>query len=108
MNFPGHAKWKYFINRTVNTESIGIFAHGTDKGHALKFVLAKMGIDPRQVMAIGDNANDLPMFAVGVISVAMGNAAFSVQQAATDIAPSNEEEGVAWALEKYVLDQSAY
>lgn len=57
----------------------------------------------QNVMAIGDNANDLPMFNLATYKVAMGNATTAVKQAATIIAPSNDEEGVAWVLEHYVL-----
>lgn len=48
---------------------------------------------------MGDNFNDLPMFACGRISVAMGNAPRAVQQQATHVAPSNDAEGVAWAIQ---------
>jgi len=83
--------------------SLGIFAWGSDKGSALAFVLAKLGISTHQVMAIGDNRNDLPMFDLAEVKVAMGNATDEIKQAATIIAPSNEDEGVAWVLGNYVF-----
>ena len=55
------------------------------------------------VMAIGYNNNDLPMFDFAGYRVAMGNCIEELKQAAHIIAPGNEEEAVAWVLERYVL-----
>jgi hydroxymethylpyrimidine pyrophosphatase-like HAD family hydrolase len=52
-----------------------------------------------QVVVIGDNLNDLPMFPYAKVRVAMGNAPETVKHQASLIAPSNEEEGVAWVSE---------
>jgi hydroxymethylpyrimidine pyrophosphatase-like HAD family hydrolase len=49
---------------------------------------------------MGDNYNDLPMFACGDISVAMANAPAAVRQRVSLVAPSNDDEGVAWAFKK--------
>jgi hydroxymethylpyrimidine pyrophosphatase-like HAD family hydrolase len=54
-------------------------------------------------VAIGDNPNDLPMFAYASISVAMGNAPDEVKRGATVVASTNDEEEVAWALRTLVL-----
>ena len=51
--------------------------------------------------AIGDNPNDLPMFHHARISVAMANAPDEVKQKATVVAPGNDDEGVAWALQMF-------
>ena len=51
------------------------------------------------VLVIGDNLNDLPMFPYASVCVAMGNAPEAVKQKASMIAPSNDDEGVAWVLE---------
>jgi Cof subfamily protein (haloacid dehalogenase superfamily) len=84
-------------------ESMCISARGADKGTALRLVLDRLGIDPARALAIGDNPNDLPMFACAGTSVAMGNATDEVKRQATAVAPSNDEEGVAWALDKFVF-----
>jgi len=52
-------------------------------------------------MAIGDNVNDIPMFECAQISIAVSNATEQVKQMATIVAPSNDEEGVAWALREF-------
>lgn len=56
--------------------------------------------DAGQVMAIGDQENDLTMLTWAGIGVAMGNAPEHVKQAADYVTKSNVEDGVAWALEK--------
>jgi len=84
---------------------LGIFARQADKGTALAFVLARLAVNREQVLVIGDNLNDLPMFPYARVSVAMGNAPEAVKQQATMIAPRNDEEGVAWVLEAVGLAQ---
>jgi len=54
-------------------------------------------------VAIGDQDNDLTMFEVAGLAVAMANAPPAVRAAADVIAPSNDEGGVAWALRELVL-----
>ncbi len=83
-------------------KSIGVYAPGSDKGTALALVLERLAIEQDAVIAIGDNPNDLPMFALAGIRVAMGNATADVKARATAVAPTNDEEGVAWAVRRFV------
>ena len=83
--------------------SLGVFAWQANKGAALTLVLDRLNIEPGQAIAIGDNPNDLSMFACVQISIAMGNAPDEVKRRATIVAPTNDEEGVAWALQRFVL-----
>jgi len=75
-----------------------------NKGDALKVIAEHYGINRKEVMAIGDSYNDMSMFEWAGIGVAMGNARKSVQEAADYITASNEEEGVAEALERFILN----
>jgi hypothetical protein len=93
----------YYPDSTV--KSIGVYAPGSDKGTALTLVLDHLGVEQEAVMAIGDNPNDLPMFAHAHIRVAMGNATAEVKARATVVAPTNDEEGVAWAVKRFVLSR---
>ncbi|MEK7353385.1 MAG: Cof-type HAD-IIB family hydrolase [Chloroflexota bacterium] len=81
--------------------SVGIFPPKANKGNALGSVLRRLKVSQSEVMAIGDDLNDLPMFARSGVSVAMSNAHEQVKKKATAVAPSNDEEGVAWALTKF-------
>jgi hydroxymethylpyrimidine pyrophosphatase-like HAD family hydrolase len=84
-----------------NDNSLGIFGKNADKGSALDFVLKHLEVNQSEVMAIGDDLNDLPLFYRAGIKVAMGNAHPELIEQATVVAPSNENEGVAWALREY-------
>jgi hydroxymethylpyrimidine pyrophosphatase-like HAD family hydrolase len=58
---------------------------------------------PEEVMAIGDEENDLPMVEYAGMGVAMDNAVDAVKEVANYITSSNEEDGVAEVIEKFVL-----
>ncbi|WP_170270400.1 Cof-type HAD-IIB family hydrolase [Heliorestis acidaminivorans] len=73
------------------------------KGEALHFLAERLNISREAVMAIGDSYNDLDMLDYAGISVAMGNGAQEVRERASWIAPTNQEGGVAVALERFVL-----
>ena len=55
------------------------------------------------IATIGDSANDVLMFALSGLSVAMGNANPDVQRTARRVTPSNEEEGFAHAVQCHIL-----
>lgn len=81
-------------------------ALGINKGTALAALAAHLGIPREQVVAIGDQENDLPMITWAGLGLAMGNAIPAVRQAADAIVPSIDEAGVAWAIRHYLLDSS--
>lgn len=69
-----------------------------NKGQALKIMADYLQIPLEQIAAVGDAENDIAMFQVCGMSIAMGNAPENVQRAATLVAPTNDEDGLAWAL----------
>lgn len=77
-----------------------------NKGVALAALAEHFGIDQSEVMAIGDSFNDLEMINYAGLGVAMGNARLEIQNRADIITTSNEEDGVAEAIERYVLDKN--
>lgn len=74
-----------------------------DKSKALEVVAMHYNIDRQEVMAIGDSYNDMEMIQWAGLGVAMGNAFKPVKDAADFVTTSNEEEGVAEALRRFVL-----
>jgi hydroxymethylpyrimidine pyrophosphatase-like HAD family hydrolase len=70
-----------------------IRAAGTDKGTALEFVARHYGIDPRQVVAVGDWDNDIPMLRAAGRSFAMAQAPSEVKAAATDQLQASRSTG---------------
>ena len=83
--------------------SLTMVSARASKGAALARLCREWKIAPESVLAIGDSEADLEMFAYAGLSVAVGNAPPVVQAAADAVAPSNDEDGVAWAIEKFVL-----
>lgn len=75
-----------------------------NKGAALDFLAGRLGIGREEIMAIGDSINDLDMVAYAGLGVAMGNAHPRVKEAADTVTAANDADGVAEAIEKYVLD----
>lgn len=83
--------------------NIEINAAGVNKGTGLLNLGRLLGIRREEIMACGDGDNDTVMLREVGFGVAMGNAEEQVKEASDYIAPTNEEEGVAEAIEKFVL-----
>jgi Cof subfamily protein (haloacid dehalogenase superfamily) len=79
----------------------------TSKGDGLARLARRLGVAREQVMALGDSGNDASMVAWAGWGVAMGNASPEVKAVAQVIAPSLEEDGAAWAIERYALGEMA-
>lgn len=75
-------------------------ALGISKGAALERALPKRGIDPAKLVAFGDGQNDVSMIRLAGCGVAMGNAVEELRAAADMETASNNEDGIALALEK--------
>jgi Cof subfamily protein (haloacid dehalogenase superfamily) len=78
-----------------------------NKGHAVQRLSHLLAIAPSQIAAIGDGGNDIAMFAVAGLAIAMGNAEAEVQQAADCVSAGNEEDGFAVAVERWILPRAA-
>ncbi len=76
---------------------------GAEKGAGLKRLTDLLGIPSADVMACGDGYNDLGMLKWSGLGVAMGNAYGPVQEAADVVTDTNDRDGVAKAIEKYIL-----
>lgn len=77
---------------------------GVDKAQALTKLCAHLGLNLSQdVMAIGDGGNDLPMIKAAKIGVAMANALPEVKAASDFVTADNNHDGVAVAIEKFIL-----
>lgn len=71
-----------------------------NKGQGIRDICKVLGISPEEVISFGDAANDIPMLREAGMGVAMGNAAEAVKEAADMVTLSNNEDGIAVALEK--------
>ncbi|WP_049804148.1 Cof-type HAD-IIB family hydrolase [Desulfosporosinus acidiphilus] len=84
----------YFLEMTEST---------VNKGVALAALAERFNIAQEEVMAIGDSFNDLEMIKYAGVGVAMGNARKEIQEQANIVTATNQEDGVAEAIERYVL-----
>jgi Cof subfamily protein (haloacid dehalogenase superfamily) len=76
-----------------------------NKGSVVKFLSARYGIGPDEIATIGDMPNDVLMFAHSGLSIAMGQSDREVQRAARRITTSNDEDGFANAVDRFVLPE---
>ena len=101
-------KDRYTPQQLYLTKSVATFFEATNpianKGTAVKHWAENiLGFDRSQVLAIGDNFNDLEMIEYAGIGVAMQNSPKGLQPLADWVAPSVEDDGAAVAIEKFVL-----
>ncbi|ATW25911.1 Cof-type HAD-IIB family hydrolase [Candidatus Formimonas warabiya] len=73
------------------------------KGHGLSAVARHLGVQKEEIIAFGDSFNDLELFRNAGFAVAMANARDEIKKEAHYVTGSNNEEGVARAIEKFVL-----
>ncbi|MHC5216987.1 Cof-type HAD-IIB family hydrolase [Enterococcus sp. LJL128] len=77
---------------------------GITKAYGISLLARDLTISQEEVMAIGDEENDLPMIEYAGIGVAMENAVPMVKAAADVVTKTNDQAGVAYVVQKYVLD----
>ncbi|MBD0345454.1 MAG: HAD family phosphatase [Coleofasciculus sp. Co-bin14] len=104
----GNLRTKYTPAELYLTKSVATFFEATNpaanKGTAVRYLAEELlGLSAHNVMAIGDNFNDVEMLEYAGLGVAMGNAPADVQAIAQWVAPSVEEDGAAVAIEAFVL-----
>ncbi len=76
---------------------------GVDKATGVSRVGKTLGVDPAGMVAVGDSYNDLPMLESCGFSIAMGDAPQEVKDAADFVAPSVQEDGLAVAIDEFVI-----
>jgi 6-phosphogluconolactonase len=77
-----------------------------NKGSVVRGLSRRLGIPLEQIATIGDMPTDVLMFAVSGVSIAMGNASPDVQRTARHVTATNEDDGFAKAIERFVLGRS--
>ena len=104
----GSLRTQYTPAELYLTKSVATFFEATNpaanKGAAVRYLAEEMlGLNAQNVMAIGDNFNDVEMLEYAGLGVAMGDAPADVKAIAQWVAPSVEQDGVATAIETFVL-----
>jgi hypothetical protein len=93
--------WTKYPER--NIALFDIMNHGCTKGRALKFWAAQCGIPASDVMALGDNFNDLEMLEFAGLPVVMGNHIDGLHRLGWALTSACDDSGVACAIEQFVL-----
>ena len=88
---------------TSDPSYLEFMARGVNKGAGLRAAAKVLGLRRSEVMAVGDGHNDLPMLRWAGLSVAMGNASAEVRASAQFVAESCDRDGLADALNRFVL-----
>ncbi|MFB4165152.1 Cof-type HAD-IIB family hydrolase [Alteribacillus sp. JSM 102045] len=88
-------------------DNLEIMHPDTQKGKGLLHIVEHAGLNIGSTFAIGDNYNDLPLFNAAATSIAMGNAEVDVKRVATHETTHHDNDGVAQAIEKFILKSSA-
>ncbi|MBD2777710.1 Cof-type HAD-IIB family hydrolase [Iningainema tapete] len=104
----GNLRRQYTPADLYLTKSVATFFEATNpfvnKGAGVRYLAEELlGLQPTNVMTIGDNFNDVEMLEYAGLGVAMGNAPPQVQAIAQWVAPNVEQDGVAVAIEKFLL-----
>lgn len=93
---------KYNIYRSHH-HILEILPLDVDKGYSINQLRKYLGIKKEDVMGIGDQENDISLIANAGIGVAMENAVDEVKEIANFITKSNDNDGVAYAINKFIL-----
>ena len=85
--------------------AFGVMGAAATKATAVVRYADLNGISPSEVIAAGDSFNDLPLLQACGLKIAMGNAAPELKAIADYVAPTAEEDGLAVAIEEFILPQ---
>jgi hypothetical protein len=86
---------------------LDVTSQEANKGEVVRTLARRLRVSPDEIATIGDQMNDTLMFAVSGLSIAMGNASDEVKARASAVTDSNEAEGFAKAVERFVLPRAA-
>ena len=89
--------------RSYDLTILDVLSMTASKGESLATIATRHGIAREEIMAVGDNHNDLTMLRYAGLGVVMGNAEDELKQMGFEQTASNEEDGVALAIEKFIL-----
>jgi len=87
---------------TAGVTVLEVFDPAVNKWEGIMHVARRHGIEPEQIIAIGDDVNDVPMISRAGLGVAMGNARDEIKAVAKRVIGHNKDEGLAEFLEELV------
>ena len=100
------AKFSQSFNTVLSQPSIyETLPQGISKATALQSLAERLGLLPSEIMAIGDANNDREMLEFAGLAIAMDNASAPIKALANHVTSSNNEDGVAAAIYKWILQK---
>lgn len=99
--------WNMIERGSFGCGELAIMESGCSKASGMLALAEQLRIPLQQVMAIGDNNNDIEMLRAAGLGVAMGQAPAAVKAAANVVTTTNAEDGAALAIERYALSRRA-
>lgn len=103
-------KWEKILGQINDITLTSSFQHNfeigganTSKAEALRFLMRKLDVKAEELMACGDSPNDIEMIKLAGIGVVVGNATEEMKSLADYITDTNDNDGVAKAIERFVL-----
>ena len=97
---------KKFSDMSVVSSAKGlldIWASNISKGSAVKVLAEKLGVNLEQVIAFGDNYNDVELFEAVGIPIAMGNSVEEIKSLAKYTTLTNDDDGIAYAIYNFII-----
>jgi len=95
---------RFSLNRPVGLPHYVVLTHPeAEKASGLELVCRELGVEPQEAIAMGDSESDLGMLRFAGLGIAMANSPDEVKRSALHIAPTNDQDGVAWAVRKFLL-----
>ncbi len=100
-----HLTWTKYLTRNISI--LDVMNRGCSKGRALEFWAERSGIFREEIMAVGDNFNDLEMLEFAGQPVLMGNHCAGLERPEWPITLTSDEDGLAVAVRTYILAEAA-
>lgn len=100
---PAHFKENYTVMKS-RPNLLEIMHKKVNKGTGIHALAELLGFNQSNIMTLGDEENDLDMIAYAGLGIAMGNANLKVKQIADFVTETNEQDGVARAIERFIFN----
>lgn len=97
-----YSEIQFFLSHKAFLDGASVKA---GKGNALRTLAAHLNVDMSSTIALGDSMNDISMIQEAALGVAVANADERLKRVANYIAPSNDDDGVAYIIEKAIRDE---
>ena len=92
-------------NNIINQKYIDVTKKGCTKKNAIHILANKLGIKQEEIIVMGDGGNDISMFECAGLKIAMGNAEEYLKEKADYITETNNNDGVAKAIKKFIFNE---